>query len=46
VLALGHRDLPLLQGCLVVAGSAFLAVRLLADIAHAALDPRPSLAAG
>jgi peptide/nickel transport system permease protein len=44
VLALTNRDLPLLQACLVVAGSGFLAVRLLADLAHAAIDPRPSLA--
>jgi ABC-type dipeptide/oligopeptide/nickel transport system permease component len=45
VLALAHRDLPLLQGCLAVAGCGFLAVRMLADLAHAAIDPRPSLAA-
>ncbi len=46
VLALANRDLPLLQACLVVAGSGFLVVRLIADLAHAAIDPRPSLAAG
>lgn len=45
VLALANRDLPLLQACLVVAGSCFLAVRLVADLLHAALDPRPGLGA-
>ena len=45
VLALANRDLPLLQGCLVVAGSFFLAVRLIADILHAVIDPRPGLGA-
>lgn len=41
ILALTHRDLPLLQACLLYAGGMFLAARLLADLGHALLDPRP-----
>lgn len=35
-----RRDLPTLQGCILVAGMAFLVINLLIDILYAYLDPR------
>jgi peptide/nickel transport system permease protein len=44
VLALTNRDVPLLRGCMLAAGGAYLMARLLADAAQSWLDPRPSAA--
>jgi peptide/nickel transport system permease protein len=40
VQAIGARDYPLVQGCVLAIGLAYVAVNLLTDIALAALDPR------
>ncbi len=42
--AIGKRDYPLIQGCILLIGSCFLCVNLLTDLACAALDPRIQLA--
>jgi peptide/nickel transport system permease protein len=38
--AIFQRDLPLLQGTILVLGIFFVALNLLVDVAQAALDPR------
>jgi peptide/nickel transport system permease protein len=38
--AIFQRDLPLLQGTILVLGLFFVALNLLVDVAQAALDPR------
>ncbi|WP_431285892.1 ABC transporter permease subunit [Humitalea sp. 24SJ18S-53] len=44
VLALQHADLPLLRAAMLAAGIGFLLARFAAELAQAALDPRPSAA--
>ena len=38
--SISRRDLPTLQGCVLVAGMAFLVINLIIDILYAYLDPR------
>lgn len=38
--AIGSRDFPLIQGCILVTTLIFVGVNLLVDFAYAALDPR------
>ncbi|HEY8517762.1 MAG TPA: ABC transporter permease [Candidatus Binatia bacterium] len=40
VQAIGARDYPLVQGCVLVVAASYVAVNLLADLVQAALDPR------
>jgi peptide/nickel transport system permease protein len=40
VAALFARDYPLILGCTMTAGIAVIASNMIADILHAALDPR------
>lgn len=44
VLALTNRDLALLRGCMLAAGTGFLLARFAAEALQAWLDPRPSMA--
>lgn len=44
VQAVLSRDLPIVQGVTIVYGILVVAINLLTDVAHAALDPRASLA--
>lgn len=38
--ALGNRDYPLVQGCVLFFASSYLFINLITDIAYAAVDPR------
>ncbi len=41
--ALGNRDYPLVQGCVLVFSASYLVINLLTDILYAAVDPRIKL---
>jgi peptide/nickel transport system permease protein len=38
--AIGARDVPLIQGAILVTSTSFVLINLLVDIAYAYLDPR------
>ena len=38
--AIGARDYPLVQGCVLVIGASYILVNTAADLLHRALDPR------
>jgi ABC-type dipeptide/oligopeptide/nickel transport system permease component len=38
--AIGHRDYPLVQGCVLLIAFTYIAVNLAADLLHAWIDPR------
>ena len=40
VQAIGARDYPLVQGCVLVIGVSYVAVNTLTDLLHRAIDPR------
>jgi peptide/nickel transport system permease protein len=40
VTAIGNRDIPLIQGTVLVAAAIYLAVSLLVDLSYAVIDPR------
>ncbi len=40
VQAIGHRDYPVVQGCVLLIALTYLAVNLAADLLHGLLDPR------
>jgi peptide/nickel transport system permease protein len=43
VLALSHRDIPVIQGCLLFFASFFVAINLIVDLLYSVVDPRISL---
>lgn len=40
VAAVGHRDYPLIQGCILVIAALFILINLVVDLTYGALDPR------